>query len=154
GYDANGSQTSVSRTGSSPETDTYTYDFHHQIKTATISRIEQGQQVTIAASYVYNESGVRVQGTVTTTIGSGSPTTTTTQYLLDSANPSGFVQVLEEHTDGSATPSMSYQIGQSVFGQTNGSGASNILLADGQGSTRLLTDGAGVILNRYAYDAY
>jgi RHS repeat-associated protein len=154
GYDTNGSLTTVTRTGAGAETDSYGYDLQNRMNAANISRTENGQAVTIAASYSYNDDGIRAQTVQTTTIGNGSPSTTTTQYLIDPDNPSDYEQVLEEHTNGSSTPNMSYLIGLSILGQTNGSGATNILLPDGQGSTRLLTDIVGAILARYAYDAY
>src|SRR5207245_7546870 len=59
GYDQNRSETSVSRTGSNPETDTYTFDFRHMLSSANISRIENGQQVTISATYLYGDDGIR-----------------------------------------------------------------------------------------------
>jgi RHS repeat-associated protein len=153
-YDSNGSLTGVTRTGSDAETDTYGYDLQNRMNSANISRTENGQAVTIAASYSYNDDGIRAKSVVTTTIGTGSPTTTTTQFLVDPSNPTGYSQVLEEHLNGSTTPSMSYILGQMVLGQTNGSGTTSILLLDGQGSTRQLTDMTGAILARYAYDAY
>jgi RHS repeat-associated protein len=154
GYDANGSLTNVSRTGAGAETDSYGYDLQNRLSSANISRTESGQAVTIAASYSYNDDGIRGQSVVTTTIGNGSPTTTTTQFLVDSDNPTGFSQVLEEHTNGSSSPSMSYLIGLNVFGQTSGSGVTNFFLTEAQGSTRLVTDILGAIQARYAYDAY
>jgi RHS repeat-associated protein len=154
GYDANGSETSASRTGTGAETDTYGYDLQNRLSTANISRTETGQSVTIAASYTYDESGFRAQSVIITTIGSGSPSTTTTQFLVDRENPTRYSQVLEEHTNGSSTPSISYLLGLALFGQTNGSGASSFLLVDAQGSTRLVTDSSGNVTARLAYDGY
>jgi RHS repeat-associated protein len=153
-YDTNGSLTSVTRTGASAETDTYGYDLQNRMNSANISRTENGQAVTIAASYTYNDDGIRGASSVTTTIGNGSPNTTATQYLVDWLNYTGYAQVLEEHINNNVLPSMSYLLGLSVFGQTNASGATSILLPDGQGSTRLVTDTIGTILAREAYDAY
>jgi RHS repeat-associated protein len=124
------------------------------MNSANISRTENGQAVTIAASYTYNDDGIRATSSVTTTIGNGSPTTVTTQYLVDWLNSTGYAQTLEEHINGLAAPNRSYLIGLSVFGQTNASGVTSILLSDGQGSTRLLTDIMGAIIARFAYDAY
>jgi RHS repeat-associated protein len=154
GYDINGSLTSVTRTGSGAETDTYGYDLQNRLSSANISRTENGQAVTIAANYTYDDSGPRAQAVVTTTIGNGSPSTTSTQYLLDPNNPTGFSQVLEEHTNAAPSPSLSYLIGLGVFGQTNGSGTTSYLMPDGQVNTRLLTDSSGNITARYAFDAY
>jgi RHS repeat-associated protein len=153
GYDANGSQISVSRTGTSPETDTYTYDLRGDLATGNITRQESGQTVTIAAAYTYNEDGIRVAENTTTTVGEGSPTTQVTQDLLDPANPSGYVQVLEERVNGAGVPSTTYIIGQTVLGQ-NGPSGILYLLTDGHGSTRLVINAAGTVAARYLYDAF
>jgi len=79
---------------------------------------------------------------------------TITGYLNDPDNPTGYTQVLEEHTTGTSTPTVSYLPGLAVFGQTNQIGATTYLMPDGQGSTRLLTDGSGTITTRFGYDAY
>jgi RHS repeat-associated protein len=115
---------------------------------------ENGQSVSIVASYLYNENGIRVQSAVTTTIGNGSPATTTTQFLNDPENPSGYSQVLEEHINGSTSPSTSYVVGMVVLAQIGASGAIDYLMPDGQGSTRLVVDATGAIAARYGYDAY
>jgi RHS repeat-associated protein len=153
GYDPNGSETSVTRTGAGAESDIYTFDLQHRLATANTSRTENGTAVTISASYAYNTDGIRVQSVTTTTIGAGSPSTTTTQFLIDSLNPTGYAQVLEEHTNGSATASESYILGLSVLAQA-ASAVLQYLLPDAQGSTRQLVDALGNILARYAYDAY
>src|SRR5260370_17499527 len=69
-------------------------------------------------------------------------------------NPRGFSQVLEELVNGSSTPSMSYLLGLTPLGQTDGSGVTRYLMPDAQGSTRLVTDPSGSIVTRYAFDAY
>jgi YD repeat-containing protein len=94
----------------------------------------------------------RASGSVTVTVG-GTPTTTTTNYLTDTNNPTGYTQVLEEHTSGTA-PNMSYIIGLSVVAQTNASGTTSYLMPDALGSTRLVVDPSGTITVRYQYDAY
>src|SRR5207245_11354965 len=124
-YDPNGSLTSVTRTGSGAETDAYVYDLQHRLNSATINRTEQGQSVAITASYTYDDSGYRASGSVTVTVGGGSPTTTNTNYLTDTNNPTGYTQVFEEHTGGSTAPSMSYIVGLSVMGQTPVSGGTS-----------------------------
>jgi RHS repeat-associated protein len=158
-YDANGSETNLNKTisqgsSSTPETDVYGYDLRNQLSSATISRTENGQSVSITSSYLYNENGIRVQSTVTTTIGNGLPTTTTTQFLNDLDNPTGYSQVLEEHTNGSSSPSMSYVLGLAVLSQAAPSGATGYLMGDVEGSTRLVVDSSGAITARVAYDAY
>jgi RHS repeat-associated protein len=154
-YDPNGSLTMVTpNQGSGLESDTYGYDLQHRLSTASITRIEQGQTVVISANYTYDDSGYRAYGNVTVTIGSGSPTTTNTNYLTDTNNPTGYTQVLEEHVGGSSSPSMSYIIGLAVLAQTSGSGSTSYLMPDAQGSTRLVVDPTGTIIARYQYDAY
>jgi RHS repeat-associated protein len=154
GYDDNGFLTSVSRTGSNAESDTYGYDLQNRLTTANISRTENGQAVTIAAGYTYDDQGFRAQSVVTTTVGSSSPVLTTTQFLVDVANPTDYPQILEEHSNGAAAPSLSYVSGLRVLAQTSATGAPSYLLPDGQGSTRLVVDAGGGITARYNYDAY
>src|SRR5262249_53336283 len=50
--------------------------------------------------------------------------------------------------------SISYLIGLNVFGQTNGGGATSVLLIDVQLNSRLVTVASGVISTRLAFDAY
>jgi RHS repeat-associated protein len=154
GYDANGSLMSVSRTGSGAETDTYTYDLQSRLASANISRMESGQTVTLAANYTYDDSGPRARNVVTTTVGGGSPTTSTTQYLTDRLNPTGYTQVLEEQVNGASVPNISYLVGLTVLGQTSGSGLTTYLMPDGTGTTRLVVGPTALIQSRYAYDAY
>jgi RHS repeat-associated protein len=161
-YDANGAEQTVTRTGAGAETDVYGYDLRQDLASASIQRTENGQPITISAAYTYHEDGIRVESSVTTTVGSGSfpsMTSTTTQYLVDNMNPTGYTQVLEEYTNGAATPNASYVLGLSVLSEAKLSvGATSAvpeyLLTDGQGSTRLVTDASGKITSRYAYDAY
>jgi RHS repeat-associated protein len=150
GYDANGALTSVSRTGSGAEVDSYGYDLQNRLTSATISRTENGQSVAITVNaYAYNDDGIRAVTDVTV-----NGTRTITGYFNDPDNFTGYSQVLEEHANGSTTPTMSYFVGLSVLGQTSGTGVASHLLADGLGSTRLLTDANGAITARYSYDAF
>ena len=95
----------------------------------------------ISASYLYDDSGYRAQGTVT--VNNGTPTVT--NYLTDTMNPTGYTQVLEEHLGASSTPNMSYIIGLAVVGQTNSSNATSYLMPDALGSTHLVVDASGAI---------
>jgi RHS repeat-associated protein len=149
-YDTNGSLTNVTRTGSGAESDIYGYDLQHRLSSATITRTEQGQSISISATYLYDDSGYRAYGSVT--VNNGTPTNT--NYLTDAMNPTGYTQVLEEHVGGSSTPSMSYIIGLAVVAQTNSTGSTSYLMPDALGSTRLVVDPIGTITVRYQYDAY
>jgi hypothetical protein len=100
---------------------------------------------TTSATYLYDDVGNRVQETVNGTA---------TYYLIDTANPTGYDQPIEQKSSPTATPSMTYILGDRVLGQANGSGTMTYLLADGQGSTRLLTDASGTVTATLNYDAF
>lgn len=92
-----------------------------------------------AASYVYNGDGVRVSQT---------ENSTTTNYLQDLA--AGMAIVLRE-TEGSNA--IDYVYGLDLISQNDGTDIS-YLLADGLGSTRVITDAAGALTGHYAYDVF
>lgn len=77
--------------------------------------------------------------------------TTTTDYLVDQNNPTGYSQVLEESVNG--TLDRSYTIGLDVIAQADTANDVLELLYDGHGSTRALAS-SGSIVQRFAYDAY
>ncbi len=80
--------------------------------------------------------------------GSGSQTNI---FLNDPQNLTGFSQVLEELPAVGATPTATYTLGSQIISQEK-SGTILHLMADGHGSTRLLTDGSGVVQNAFTYD--
>ena len=118
--------------------------------------------------YRYDDQGIRVAGSRTVaTDHDGDPATalqvensTETQYLIDAQNHTGYAQVLEETTRDVATGQVvlarAYTIGRDVISQSDAAGPVYVLVYDGHGSTRLLTDstGAPVADSRYDYDAY
>ncbi len=77
----------------------------------------------------------------------------TNVFLNDPQNLSGFSRVLEELPGVGGTPRVSYTLGSRVLAQEK-SGTVSYLMADGHGSTRLLTSAGGGITDRYSYDAY
>jgi RHS repeat-associated protein len=97
----------------------------------------------------YDGDGNRVRKTI-----SG----TTTYYLVDDLNPSGYAQVLEEWTasGGSTNLSRLYNYGTSLISQRQvaGGASTNYFVWDGHGSTRMLMDIGGNVANAFAYDAY
>lgn len=149
GYDANGSQTSKTTTGTT-DAGTFGYDLQNRLTSADLTRLENGQSVHVVASYSYDDNGARASSTVSVNGGAN----ITTGYLVDGNNPTGYTQVLEEHTNGAAAPSLSYLIGLSVLGQTTPAGATSYLQPDAQGSTRFLTDASGTVTAHIGYDAY
>ena len=78
---------------------------------------------------------------------------TTTYYLVDDRNPSGYAQVLEEYQ--SSTLTALYNYGLDLISQKQaGSGVTRYFGYDGHGSTRFLTDTGGSVTDTYVYDAY
>jgi len=96
-YDSNGSIITKNLNGGAVE-ETYGYDLDNRLSTATISRLEGTNNVSITGSYLYNPFGIRVRSdTVTQINGSpSSPPTKHTFYLVDAMNHTGYAQVLEE----------------------------------------------------------
>ena len=97
-----------------------------------------------AVLMTYDGDGNRASKTVTGT---------TTYYLLDDRNPSGYVQVLEEYQGSSL--SRGYNYGLNLISQRQvSSGTVSYYGYDGHGSTRFLLNTSGGITDTYTYDAY
>jgi hypothetical protein len=84
---------------------------------------------------------------------------TTTCYLIDSQNPTGYAKPIEQWVSttsnrSTATLSMSYVIGDRVLAQVNGSGVVSYLLIDGQDNTRALTNSSGAVTATFNYSAF
>ncbi len=78
---------------------------------------------------------------------------TTTYYLLDDRNPSGYVQVLEEYQGSSL--SKVYNYGLNLISQRQvSSGTVSYYGYDGHASTRFLLNTSGGITDTYVYDAF
>jgi RHS repeat-associated protein len=102
----------------------------------------------------YDAFGNRVSKAVTT-----AGVTTTTQYLVDDLNPTGYTQVLDELTGpiGSAAVQRTYTYGLQRISQDQY--VSNAWLLsyyqyDGGGSVRQLTNSVGAVTDSYEYDAF
>jgi RHS repeat-associated protein len=92
----------------------------------------------------YDGDGNRVSKTVNGT---------TTYYLVDDRNPSGYAQVLEEYQGSSL--SRVYNYGLALVSQRQASsGTISYYGSDGHGSTRFLTDVNGIVTDSYTFDAY
>lgn len=97
-------------------------------------------------SFVYDVDGNRVAKTVNGV---------TTRYLVDTNNPTGYSQIVDELTGTQVT--RTYTFGQSLISQrelVNGRWVVSFYGYDGQGSVRLLTDFFGAITDTYTYDAF
>jgi len=123
----------------------YVYDFENHV-------VQAGAGITM----VYDGDGNRVKKTA------GGVTTT---YLVDTQNPTGHAQVIFESFSGGSGSSpefsRSYVYGLERISQyrsyflNNGSRTqTSYYVYDGHGSTRALTDPAGVATDTYDYDAF
>jgi RHS repeat-associated protein len=125
------------------------YDFENRLINRDNGRIR----------IVYDGDGNRVRKTVTT-----ATNVVTTFYLVDSLNPTGYPQVVEELTQDTADPLFStpgvsriYAWGHALLAQDrfNGSTWSESYYGyDGQSSVRYLTDTLGQVTDTYDYDAF
>ena len=146
-YDDNGSVTRKLTTVTSPSSEieriVYEYNLRNKlIKVTTTPYDGSGNPITaqiVVTEYVYNTDGIRVEKMVTT-----STETNKTDYLIDSYNPTGYAQVLEETKYDYSNPAnpvpqnrIQYTIGDDVIAQTT-DGATEYLIYDGHGSTRQL----------------
>jgi RHS repeat-associated protein len=132
-YDSNGN----TRTNASSQP--YFYDYENRL-----INFNNGQVI-----IVYDADGNRVKKITGTT---------NTLYLVDTHNPSGYAQVLEEFTvsGGVTNLAKAYTYGLNLISQRtlNPQPSTNYFVYDGHGSTRLLTDIGGNFVNAFAYDAY
>jgi RHS repeat-associated protein len=128
-YDDNGSTLSKTENG---VTTTYVWNDEKRLIQATVG--------TTQVDYRYNDAGIRVsskQGGVET------------RYLLDEGMTAN---VWEEYGPGGSVQA-SYVYGNDLVTQTQ-AGQTSYYLVDGLGSTRLLTDVQGQVLNSYGYEAF
>jgi RHS repeat-associated protein len=128
-YDANGNTTNSNGVD-------YRYDFENHLK-------EVGGG---AVQYVYDGDGNRVAKTVNGI---------TTRYLVDSLNPTGYAQVVEELQGGQVVRQYTY--GHDLISQrqqVGGQWQTSFYGYDGHGSVRYLTDPSGAVTDTYTYDAF
>ncbi|HEV2706799.1 MAG TPA: RHS repeat-associated core domain-containing protein [Pyrinomonadaceae bacterium] len=127
-YDANGNP--VTSGGNS-----YAYDFENRLT-----------EVGGGVRYVYDGDGNRVAKTVGGV---------TTRYLVDTNNPTGHAQVVEELQDGAVVRQYTY--GRDLISQRqfiSGQWRTSFYGYDGHGSVRQLTDDAGIVTDTFDYDAF
>jgi RHS repeat-associated protein len=138
-YDAEGNTTASNGKG-------YVYDFENHL-------IQQG-----SINIVYDGDGNRVSKTIGGT---------TISYLVDTQNPTGYAQVIQENYNFSGNPGTTFEITHSyVYGLeriserryyflNNVSTYSNAYYVyDGHRSVRALTDQTGTVTDTYDYDAF
>jgi RHS repeat-associated protein len=128
-YDDNGSTLTKTENGG---VTTYVWNDEKRLIQATVGGT--------VVDYRYNDAGIRV---------SSKQNGVETRYLLDEGMTAN---VWEEYgPDGAVQGSYSY--GYDLITQTQ-AGQTSYYLVDGLGSTRLLMDGQGLVLNSYGYEAF
>ncbi len=128
-FDANGNTTNYGGA--------YQYDVENRLTNANSGAVQ----------IFYNGDGHRVKKITASS---------TTLYLVDSRNPSGYAQVLEELTVSGGTTNLSkiYNYGLDLISQKDSGGTVYYFGYDGHGSTRFLLNGSGNVSQTFAYDAY
>jgi RHS repeat-associated protein len=122
-YDPNGNTTNSLGSAS-------TYDFENHM-------LSKG-----AVTIVYDGDGNRVSETVGGV---------TTNYLVDTQNPTGYAQVVDELQNGSVTRIYSYGLERVNEKQAGGM---SFYGYDGHGSVRQLFNSSGAVTDTYDYDAF
>jgi RHS repeat-associated protein/uncharacterized repeat protein (TIGR01451 family) len=115
---------------------TYAYDSENRLTSANGG----------AVTFLYDGDGNRVAKTAGGV---------TTRYLVDTNNPTGFAQVVDELQDGVVVRQYTY--GHDLISQNQivgGERRVSFYGYDGHGSTRYLTDQAGAVTDTYTYDAF
>jgi RHS repeat-associated protein len=126
-YDNNGN--TISSSGIS-----YTYDFENRM-------LMKGALV-----MVYDGDGNRASETVGTT---------TTKYLVDTLNPTGYSQVMDELVNGAVTRTYTYGLRPISENQLVGSTWTPSFYGnDGHGNVRFLGNTAGTVTDTYQFDAF
>jgi RHS repeat-associated protein len=145
-YDNNGNTVAGHVTPSAPVgTDSYDFEDHLIQRQTTLN----SQPTTIVLTY--DGDGNRVGEIV-----NGS----TTLYLVDDRNATGYAQVLEElAAAGDTTPVLArlYTYGHAIISQTSFDGVAwrpSFYGQDGHGNVRYLTDASGALTDTYDYDAF
>lgn len=156
-YDDNDRLQTETATGGSPSATTYTYDNNGN----TLTRVADGVTTTYAydsrnrlinlntgqVTYRYDASGIRMSETAAGL---------TTNYLVDPNRD--YAEVIEESLDLSTEAEVRYTYGDDLIAQhrrtSPTTAESRTFHYDGLGSTRLLTNAAGVTTDTYAFTAF
>jgi RHS repeat-associated protein len=119
-------------------TDTYSYDAENRLIAANVRIAAPSHQHAI--TYAYDADGIRTAATVDGVM---------TRFVVDKNRP--LAQVLFETT---GTETVTYTYGNDLVSQTRPGTGVSFYQYDGQQSTRQLTNAAGVVTDRYDYDAF
>ncbi len=167
-YDANDRLQQESRVGGAGAgTTTYTYDDNGNTLTKSApsgvtsyryddaNRLVEAQTPEGTTNYVYNADGLRVRQIHVPAGG----TALTTWYVQDTV--CAYAQVIEEYQasgTGARQLAATFAFGDDLISQSRydagGNPTTRFVQADGFGSTRWLTDGAGTVTDAIDYDAF
>jgi len=136
GYDPNGNTTLSNGNA-------YSYDFENRL-------VAMNAGTSSAVTISYDGDGNRVSKSVGGI---------TTRYLVDTNNPTGYAQVVEELAAVGGQPSVArvYVYGNDLISQQqviDGDWSASFYGYDGHGSVRLLTDSSDSVTDTYTYDAF
>ena len=136
-YDSNGNTTETVTGNQSPVT--FVYDSQNRL-------VKQDAGQPNEVDITYDGAGNKVAETVNGV---------TTKYLIDSNNPTGYSQIVEEIVNGAVT--RRYTLGHWIISETqniNGTWTTNSYGYDGHNSVRFLTNAAGTVTDNYTFDAF
>jgi RHS repeat-associated protein len=160
-YDATGNRLQRTSTVSAIPAATYSYDNNDRLTTDnydlngnTISSagitlsydFENRMTNWGAVAIVYDGDGNRVSETIGGT---------TTKFLVDDLNPTGYAQVMDELINGSVTRTYAYGLQLISENQLVGSTWTPSFYGyDGHGNTRFLANSSGTVTDTYTFDAF
>ena len=150
-YDENGS-TETATTGSSDGSQTttrYAWDLKNRLMSIDANDDEDLNDAG-DVQYGYDTDGQRLSQ-------KNGGSSSTTWFINDKVNPSGYPQVLEERTGetiAEAAVTRSYVVGMAVLGQVDAASGTLYLLRDDHGSTRSGLGTTGSVVESYDYQAF
>jgi RHS repeat-associated protein len=117
----------------------YQYDFENRLLVAHVGTLQE-------VRYVYDGDGNRVAKTVNGV---------TTKYLVDTNNPTGYAQVVEEIVSGNVQRIYTYGLMRISQRQLiGGNWTTSFYGYDGHSSVRLLTDENSAVTDTFTHDAF
>jgi len=161
-YDAVGNRKTINSTiPSLAGANSYSYDANDRLSTDTYDNdgntilslgiadtydFENHMLTHGAVTMVYDGDGIRVSETAAGV---------TTKYLVDTLNPTGYSQVMDEVISGAVTKTYTYGLRLISENQLSGSTWTPSFYGyDGHGNVRFLTNTAGAVGNTYQFDAF
>ncbi len=151
---------SRSNSNGTKQSETYTYNLQGRMASVDVDSDANGH-IDSREQYEYDDSGTRVAKTEKEDSDDDGTfdTTTRTDYHVDKRNPTGYAQVLEEMNGDTGEVLKSYTFGLDCIEEAVAAGVYRHL-TDGHGSTRMLVDALGNVIQNgstpqiYAYDAH